>query len=78
MTQRQFNVNIRRLLRNFQKRILSNPELEKKLRAELREEKGLIYVREYTVAARFRQYRPKEKVSKKMERTYAWYADALH
>lgn len=78
MTQRQFDINIRRLLRDFQKKILSNPELEKKLRAELREEKGLVYVREYTVAARFRQYRPKEKINKRMERIYAAYADALH
>lgn len=78
MTQRQFNVNIRRLLRDFQKKILTNPELEKKLRAELREEKGLVYVREYTVAARFRQYRPREKVSRQKARAYNNYASALH
>lgn len=76
MTQRQFDANIRRLLLSLQKKIRDNPELEKMLRAELREERGLVYVREYVVAARFRQYRSRKKISKNMEHIYKGFNNA--
>lgn len=63
MTQQKFNTTIAKLLHDFEKRVkrCTKPELERLLRADLRDTHGLVFVKEYTVKAHFRPAKPKIK-----------------
>lgn len=56
MTEAQLRANIARAVRAFERRIeRASAEDQRALRAELREERGVYYVRSYTVRASFRR-----------------------
>lgn len=57
MTQKQFDQSTAQLLKEFARkvaRMVDNPTKEKALRRKLKEDHGLIFVREHTVPAYFR------------------------
>ena len=55
MTTRQFNTSITKLLRDFEKRMRKlTPAGQRAARAQLRNDNGVIFVKEYTVKAYFR------------------------